>query len=312
MAFYWERKGRIFQAKGHFGWMNSHAQIPTAMVLPDRIRIYFATRPSNNISLTGFLDVDRSDPAEILYLHEKPILEPGAPGMFDEHGIMPQYVCQVGDEVWLYYLGWSRRTTIRYSNWIGLAISKDGGTTFTKRFRTPILDRCEADPLSATGCYIQREGDLWMMLYASGTDWIRVNDHFEEVYLLRRAVSENGVYWKRYPENLIAPYNEIEPMTRPTFFRKDDTWHMWFCYRGIEDFRNGANSYRIGYAHSHDFENWTRADILAGIKMSATGWDSNMQAYPYIVTCEQHKYMFYSGNWFGQGGFGYAELHGDI
>lgn len=312
MAMYWKKKGRIFRAKGQFGWMNNHAQIPTALVLPDRIRIYFATRPRNNISLTSFLDVDRADPSRILYLHKKPILEPGVPGMFDEHGIMPQYVCMVEDEVWLYYSGWSRRTTIPYSNWTGLAASMDGGMTFTKCFKTPILDRCEADLLSATGCYLQREGDSWLMIYASGTDWIRVDDRYEEMYLLRRAFSEDGIHWERDPGNFITPHNDLEPMHRPTFFQMSDTWHLWFCYRGIEDFRDGANSYRIGYAYSHDFETWTRTDNQAGIQVSPTGWDSTMQAYPYIVKCGRNRYMFYNGNGFGQGGFGYAELCGDF
>lgn len=37
-------------------------RIPAALVLDDRIRVYFATRPQRNLSLTTFVDLDRNDP----------------------------------------------------------------------------------------------------------------------------------------------------------------------------------------------------------------------------------------------------------
>ncbi|HEV3473273.1 MAG TPA: hypothetical protein VG408_08735 [Actinomycetota bacterium] len=92
--------------------MNTHAQIPTVLVQRDRLRIYFATRPEPGLSLTTFLDVDADEPRRILYVHPEPILDLGRPGSFDEHGIMPSCVLQLGSRVWLYYGGWSRRTSV--------------------------------------------------------------------------------------------------------------------------------------------------------------------------------------------------------
>jgi hypothetical protein len=86
------------------------------------------------------------------------------------------------------------------------------------------------------------------------------------------------------------------------------TYHMWFCHRGIEDFRDGRNSYRIGYATSADLTVWHRDDTSAGIGVSSDGWDAAMIAYPYVFPVGDHVWMLYNGNGFGASGFGYAVL----
>ena len=37
----WIKKGKIFSVKNNFGWMNTHSQIPTILLLDDRMRVYF-------------------------------------------------------------------------------------------------------------------------------------------------------------------------------------------------------------------------------------------------------------------------------
>ena len=288
--------------------MNSHAQIPTALDLGDRIRIYFSSRPEPTLSLTGFLDVDPEEPQKILYIHDRPILEPGPPGAFDAHGIMPQYVCKNGKQVWLYYSGWSRRVDIPYSNWTGLAISEDRGKTFRKMFPGPVVDRTPEEIFSATGCFILRENDSWHMWYASGVDWLKVEDKFEEYYTIKYAHSSDGIHWIRENRKLLTSKQNYEPTHRPSVIKQNNLYHMWFCYRGIEDFRDGTNSYRIGYAKSNDLKNWERDDSLAGIDVSNDGWDSSMIAYPYVLKTRFGTYLFYNGNGFGASGFGYAVL----
>ena len=79
---------------------------------------------------------------------------------------------------------------------------------------------------------------------------------------------------------------------------------MWYSYRG----QPGIPTYRIGYAESDDGINWTRNDDQVGIDVSNTGWDSEMIEYPHIAKINGKQIMFYCGNHFGKGGFGYAEL----
>lgn len=305
----WEKKGRVFRAAGEFGWMHSHAQIPTVLVLEDRLRVYFATRPSAGLSVTAMLDLDIDDPTRVLNVHETPVLEPGPPGAFDEHGAMPSYVFGNGDEVWLYYGGWSRRTSIPYSNWTGLAVSRDGGTTFEKAFAGPILDRTPFEIFSATAPFVLHEGDDWHVWYASGEAWIDVDGKLEEFYTIKHADSRDGIHWQRDAKRLLSSEHDFEPLHRPTVIAIGGRYHMWFCHRRIRDFRDGAGSYRIGYASSHDLRTWNRNDALAGITVSPDGWDAKMTAYPYVVQARDNIYLFYNGNGFGADGFGCAVLH---
>ena len=290
--------------------MNSHAQVPTILLKDNILRIYFATRSKLGLSMTTFIDVDIQNPHEILYIHEKPILDLGKPGAFDEHGIMPSYVREYLGQVWLYYVGWSRREFIPYSNWTGLAVSEDGGRTFQKMFPGPILDRTPNEIYSGTGCYILKEKDKWHMCYASGVDWIKVNNKYEEYYVIKHAHSDDGIAWVRENRKLLSSRKQYEPTHTPTVLYKDGKYHMWFCYRGIQNFRDGKNSYRIGYAWSSDLKDWLREDKKAGIDVSETGWDSKMIAYPYVVKTTNNILMFYNGNGFGSSGIGYAYLEG--
>jgi hypothetical protein len=56
---------------------------------------------------------------------------------------------------------------------------------------------------------------------------------------------------------------------------------------------------------------WRRDDIFGALAPSKDGWDSQMVCYPRVIDVEGRVYMFYSGNYFGRDGFGYAELQGD-
>lgn len=306
--FPWRKLGRVFAVDQPTGWMQSHAQIPTALVLEDRIRIYFSARPKPGLSLTGFLDVDRDDPLKVLYVHDRAILEPGDRGMFDEHGLMPQAVLRNGDQVWLYIGGWSRRHEIPYSNWTGIAVSDDGGTTFRRLFPGPVIDRTPHETFSATAVNIVRHRTDWLAWYASGQRWVEHNGKLEEVYRIRHARSTDGINWQRENKELLPFQREHEPTHRPSVIEHKGIWHMWFCHRGITDFRDGKDAYRLGYARSPDGRNWTRYDAIAGLDVTSGAWDAHMIAYPNIVRVDDRLLMFYNGNGFGQSGFGVAEL----
>lgn len=307
-AYPWRKLGRVFAVEQPTGWMQSHAQIPTALVLEDRIRIYFSSRPKPGLSLTGFLDVDRSDPLKVLHIHDRPILGTGDRGMFDEHGLMPQAALRNGGQVWLYTGGWSRRQEIPYSNWTGIAVSDDGGTTFRRLFPGPVIDRTPRETLSATAVNIVRRGADWHAWYASGQRWVEHNGSLEEVYRIRYAHSTDGITWQREDRELLPFLRDHEPTHRPSVIERNGIWHMWFCHRGITDFRDGGDAYRLGYARSTDGRNWERDDARAGLDVSPGAWDAHMIAYPNIVEVDQRLLMFYNGNGFGRSGFGVAEL----
>jgi predicted GH43/DUF377 family glycosyl hydrolase len=308
-ALSWIKHGRVFGPSADHGWMKSHAQVPTLLDLGDRLRVYFATRPRNDLSLTTFVDLDRDDPSRVIALHEEPILERGRPGTFDADGVMPGAVIHDGERILMYYSGWSRlRGSAPYNNATGIAASTDGGTTFSRLFEGPILDRSPEEPWSATSPAVLRTPNGWHMWYSSGTDWIDVDGKLEHVYVLKAATSANGIHWVRENRQLLPLSHRDESQTRPTVLFAAGRWNMWFCYRGSRGFRESGETYRIGYAVSHDLHTWTRHDEQAGIDVSADGWDSQMICYPAAIDLGERTLLFYNGNGFGAQGFGYASL----
>lgn len=306
MSMKWKKQGLVFEPRGMFGWMNTHAQIPTVLVMEDRLRVYFATRPQNDLTLTTFLDLDKKNPKEILYVHDQPVLDLGRRGMFDNHGTMPNYVTHINGKVFLYYVGWYRGSSIPYHNAIGLAVSEDGGRTFTKLFDGPILDRTPREPYSMGSICLVEQDNLYHMFYTYVFDWIEIKDKMEPIYHIRHAVSKDGIEWTKTNRIIIKEKHAQEAVARPSIIYRDDKYHMWFCFRGSEDFRGGKDSYRIGYAWSENLLDWNREDSLAGIGPSESGWDSQMITYPCIVSVDDRYLMFFNGNGFGASGFGYA------
>src|SRR5712692_891038 len=304
----WQKRGLIFSPGNEGGWMKTHAQVPTPLACEGFIRVYYSSRPQPNLSLTTFVDLDLHDPEKVLRINPDPILPLGKVGTFDEHGIMPSCAVNAGKTVMLYYSGWSRGVSVPYTNSTGLAISEDGGETFRKISDGPILSKGLHDPYSATSPMVLKEADAWHMWYCSGTGWLKVAGKYEHTYDIKYASSSDGIIWTPFPEPVIRQRTEDEAITRPYVLRREDGYHMWFCYRGSHCFRDGEDAYRIGYAYSDDFRRWQRSDDNAGIDPSNNGWDSKMVAYPAVVKVNERTLMFYNGNAFGLDGIGYAIL----
>ena len=263
----------------------------------------------SNISHIGFIDVNPDTPTEILNFCEKPILYPGELGTFDDCGVMPSHVIKVGDEYWMYYLGWNVRNTIAYHNSIGLAISKDECQTFQRYSQGPLFDRNYKEPYYSAMPYLIQDNDKWHMWYMSNTKWEIINGKSEPYYHIKYASSNNGIDWHRDGEVSIDYMNSEEcGIARPCVIKCDNGYQMWYSYRGLKNYRTDKNnSYKIGYAESLDGRNWHRFDDQVGIKRSNKGWDSQMIEYPFIYMHKNKIYMLYNGNKFGETGFGYAK-----
>lgn len=310
MEFHWEKKGLIFKPDGSVEWMKSHAQGPGSIIWDNKIRTFFASRPSKNLTLPTYIDLDINDPSKILYLNTTPILELGDPGTFDEHGIIPHPPIVVNGKIYLYYVGWSRRVNTPYALNIGLSISDDG-INYKKYCKGPILGVDRFDHLSVTGPGIIFHDGTFYLFYTAGLNWFMLNGRWEHTYTLRLATSKDGINWDRTFKNILEPKNEYECTSAPTVVRIGDEFHLWYSYKGSFDFRaGGADSYRIGYATSKDLLNWERKDDRAGIDISTNpgDWDHEMVEYSDVIQVGDKYYLFYNGNGFSESGFGYAEL----
>jgi len=320
VSFRWTKLGRVFDpgAVDRPGWMREFAQAPATLVLADRVRVYFSCRPEPDasgqyVSHAAFVDLNRGSLFEQIGLSEEPVLGLGPLGAFDEFGTYPTSVIAHGDEVWAYYGGWTRCVSVPFDVAIGRAISRDGGVTFEKQGKGPMLAAAVDEPFVISGPKIRKFGGRWFLWYIAGTKWIATAGRAEPVYRIRMASSADGITWTRHHRELIAPRLEAdECQASPDVIEAHGKFHMFFCYRHSLDYRNRERGYRIGYASSTDLEHWTRDDDRAGLDVSSEGWDAEMVSYPHVFALDGVTYMLYLGNQVGRHGFGLARLEGEL
>ncbi len=299
----WRKLGRVAAPRIDLAWNQTHMSLPTAEVLgPGRVRVYFGGRDHLNRSQIGYVEFDPENPQQTLRQSERPVLTLGELGTFDDNGVMPCSVVRDGDEVLLYYVGWNPRATVRFAFYSGLAISRDGGETFVRHSRAPILERTDREPFVNASPMVIRDGDVWRMYYVSGEGWIHPD---LPRYDIKYAESRDGRTWHRDGHTVIGFSHPGEhALARPAVIKDGDVYRMWFAQKGA-DFDRGHN-YRMGYAESADGVTFVRRDDLAGLDVATEGWDSEMVCYGFPFLCQGRRYMVYNGNNYGYAGFGLA------
>lgn len=302
----WRKLGRIYSPLGERPWAASHAYLPTAIVLDDeRIRVFVAFVDHGQVGRVGYVDVSAHDPLDVLEVSEHPVLDVGEPGMFDDNGVSPLSVCEHKGRLRLYYAGWQLGVHVRYFLFVGLAESQDGGRSFRRHARTPVLERSDSEPMFRTGAHVRRGEAAWRTWYAGGDRWVTVEGKSMPSYVLRYAESPDGVSWPGKGEVCLELEGEDEiGFGRPSVVEDGGTLRMWYSLR------TRSKGYRIGYAESDDGRSWRRHDDRAGIDVSTTGWDSEMVCFPCIVGTPAGLLMFYNGNDYGATGFGVAVADG--
>lgn len=313
----WLKHGKIFDPTdyalpvGGFGF----SQSPQALILEDRIRVYFSTREKDItgkfLSHVSFVDFDKKM-KHIIGVAKKPVINLGQLGCFDEHGIFPFNILKEENKILAYTTGWSRRVSVSADASIGLAISYDNGLTFEKYGNGPIMSASLKEPFLVGDAFVKKYDNTFHMWYIYGTHWIQSKENTppDRVYKIAHATSINAIDWDRNSKLIIPDkLDSNECQALPTVLKIREKYHMYFCYRPAYGFREKNHlSYRLGYAYSDDLKTWIRDDEKAGIDISSNGWDSEMQSYPHLFECDGIIYMLYNGNEFGRHGFGLATL----
>lgn len=304
----WSKQTKIFSPDGSIDWMFHYAAQVCPIEMDKHIRVYFTTRSKldnngNYQTKVTFLDCDKEDPTKILYIHDKPLLQLGQPGTFDEHGIMMCEVLFHENKYWLYYLGWQRSTVVPYITTLGLALSDDG-INFEKVSEGPIIGLNRFSPFGVAKASILIENGEFNMWYSHYNSWINVEGNLRPTYDIRFAKSTNGLDWEFNEDVCISPTHSGEALGAPSVKKIDEIYHMWYGYR---EKPNKGENYKMGYAVSKDKINWDRNDHINVINSSSEGWDSEMVCYPYIMKLDNNLLMFYSGNGYGKEGFGFCK-----
>lgn len=298
----WEKLDRIIIPRKRLWWMQTHSMVPTIEnLVGSLIKVYFSGRDAKNISYIGWVLIDLDKPQEIVELLSKPVLSPGELGCFDDNGVTPSCIVKFKEKIYLYYIGWNPGYNVRMHLFGGLAISEDGGKTFQRYSRAPIIGRNKVNPFFNTAPFVLKENELWRMYYVSVTEWVHKD---LPRYNIKYATSKDGLSWKREGIVAIDFKNEKEmALARPWVIKDKSIYKMWFAFKG--DAAKGE-SYRLGYAESEDGVEWKRMDEQVGITVSNDGWDSEMIEYAAVIPYKEKLFMFYNGNNYGYDGIGLA------
>jgi hypothetical protein len=279
----WTKLGRVFAPDGSHSWMISHACVPTPHALDESaIRVYLAFLDQGCVGRIGFVDVAASDPLRILRVSERPALDVGVVGAFDEHGVTPSTVVADGETLRLYYSGWQRAVKVPYLSYGGLAISEDGGETFERVAQAPVLQRLDGERMCRSAPFVGREGGLWRACYVAADTWTELEGQLVPACEIRCVSSDDGVRWEGRGKTAVAPASDEAGVGRPFVQASRDGYRMWYsiCSR--------SRRYRIGYATSGDGNSWTRRDEEVGIDIAASGWDSEMVCFGAVLTTRRH------------------------
>lgn len=305
----WIKKGLIYDPSDiKIGPKSGVGYAAVPFVLPiskeeGLYRVFFSARDEQNRSLPFYLDYNFN--TQKIHFKSEQLLPLGELGAFDDSGIMLTSVIEKNGIIYLFYIGWNLGVTVPFRNSIGLAISEDGGNTFKKQFKGPIIDRNHIEPhFVASNCVIKwNEG--YIMYYLSCVGWDKIEGKTMHRYHIKWATSKDLVHWER--NNNIAidfAYPNEYAISVPRVITTKTGFAMWYSYRGGPY----SEKYRIGYAESNDGKNWVRKDELVDLSCTENAWDSEMVCYPCIFEHNGQLQMLYNGNDYGKTGIGLAVL----
>lgn len=300
----WEKLGHVYVADGEHEWARQRAYVPNPVVLEDRIRVFVSLLDDEQVGRVGYVDLDRGDPTSVLRVSDRPVLDIGDPGTFDDNGVTATCIVDIDGDRHLYYFGWQRGVRVRYFLFAGVATLNDDRGVFERLSEVPILDRVDGERFLRSAPFVRPDGEGYEMWYVSGDEWIDVEGKQVPTYDVRYTRSADAHDWGRHSGTVCFEPDRPDEygFGRPYVVKEHGQYRMWYSVR------TRSKGYRIGYAESDDGIDWTRRDDQVGIDISEDGWDSEMVCFPSIVDVDDERYMFYNGNGFGATGFGVARL----
>lgn len=301
-SFRWKKCGVLLVPSPEVDWCVSHTGPSFVASLGGKPALFVTGRDSGNCSHIGVYEMNwTSGELSVTQNTARKVFSPGELGTFDESGVSYPWIVHREGRIFMYYVGWVAGGRTRFQNYTGLAISDDGGATFRRALRTPILDRTQEEPFGSGSCAVWVDQDGWKMIYTSFEPWIGDGPQARPRYRLKEALSDDGISWRRTGRVVIDFAHPDEHIIgKPMVLRDRDVTRLWYSHRGA--------TYRIGYAESTNGQDFIRMDERVGIHVSANGWDSEMIEYAFVFDLNGDRFMIYNGNDFGKTGLGYARL----
>lgn len=299
----WEKLGRILAPDSSLSWMTTCTGPSFAVQKGNSslFDLYITGRDDQNRSRIGKAILNLEHLSAPLKIHTAAIFDLGELGCSDENGVSYHAIVDHAGKRYMYYVGWVPTVLTPFQNFTGLASALLDSDQFTRISRAPILERTHEEPFSLGSVYVMKEGSLWRMWYTSFLRWGEEGEH-KHYYVIKYAESQDGIHWRRDGKICINIQNSSEyAIGKPSVFKYENTYYMWYVYRGEQ--------YRIGLAISQDGIEWERKDHCVGIDISPEShWDSIAISYPHVFQYQNDLYMLYCGNDYGRAGLGLARM----
>jgi len=298
----WIKRGLIYFPDNRMNWAVDSALTPTPFLLNENIiRVFAGFRDINGVSRIGFVDVDSKNPSKVIRVSETPVVDIGQPGTFDDNGLILGDVIRQDDKVFMYYVGFQLVEKVKFQAFTGLALSKDGGTTFEKYSFTPVMDRSDEGLHFRAIHSVMIEDGVWKVWYGVGSEWAEIKGRKFPQYKTHYIESVDGINFDKLGTICIDFVGDEYRIGRPRVHKVGGKYIMYYTVGTLRA------TYLPGYAESIDGKEWIRNDSKVGIGTSESGWDSRSLSYTAPLRCGNKEYLFYNGNDMGKNGFGYAE-----
>ena len=300
----WIRKGKLFgNDTWDLEWHKLNTQLPIPYLMDDdRLRLFVTLCDAENRGRLGFVDVNPDNPSEIIDYSREPLLDVGKRGCFDENGVVSTALLENDGKLYIYYCGFQKHVNYPYSSLAGVAVSTDGGQSFSRIRETPLLERKDGEMFIRTGVGIYKCGNVYRLYYASGNEWLSVNGKLVPQYSFRYIDSDSPICFDGESIKMFPLENDEFGMTTPQIFKTDSGYEMIYSVRTVSE------GYRMGYATSKDGIEFSRNDKVMDIERPNGEFDSEMICYGKCYKRGDRTYLFYSGNHYGMDGIGWAEL----
>ncbi len=294
----WRRLGQVYQPTGHHPRLMTHAALPFAVPLGgDLVRVYYSGRDAANRSSVGSLVLRLGDSPLVEDVAPEPVLSPGGVGAFDDAGCGMGCVVTGPDTDRLYYMGWNIGGSVPWRNAIGLAVGDAETGRFERYSAGPIMDRDTVDSFTLSYPWVLRSApSAWRMWYGTSLSWSAEKSDMHHV--IRAAISEDGIHWRRDARVVLAPEANEIAVVRPCVLLTDGHAEMWFA-------RRPDGPYRLGHATSADMDRWRR-DGASLLEPEGDGWEAGALTYPSVFEASGRRWMLFNGNGYGATGIGLA------
>ena len=306
----WHKRGLVVAPDPALPWSQQYCIAPTPLVRSsDEIRVFYASTDADLIGRVAWVDLDAADPRRVLRRADRPVLDAGEPGTFDDCGVNATSVLEHEGRLLLFYFGYQRSVRVPYLLLGGVAISEDKGETFHRHLTTPLLERRPREETLRSAPVVLRRDDGFHMWYVAGSDWVRLEGgKLVPRYGIRHMHSDDPLRWDGPSTECIAPADEDEiGFGRPWVIRDGDGLRMWYSLRrrlrptSSPTSASARRSLPTGSPGSGrtSRSRWSRPPTA----------DAGMVCYAAVVRspADGRWLMFHNGDRHGATGFGVAE-----